>query len=177
MSVPEDGRQISQNTPSSIEEMLRYHDEHVSKICALGAKLLGKPGQGAYSLSQQGEEEMNIAQETTQKDSTQTVVWKGQEVSSAKLLVELFNRAAPQGIGILQAYASREITQDWGEERAQEVLNGRGCFDFDYLFGRPIKVGIYHQDEGNELRESSERLFDRDAGEGQFDEAFKAALA
>ena len=44
-------------------------------------------------------------------------------------------------------------------------------FEFDYVFGRPLKV--YAPD--GVIGENSVRLYDRDAGTGAFDRAFEQA--
>ena len=92
------------------------------------------------------------------------------EVDAAALLVALYERAVPQGLGILQALAVHEMTR----ERAVLILDeGRSGFWFDYLNGRPIKVRA----KDGVIDETSQRLFDRDAGEGQFAKAIAEALA
>lgn len=76
--------------------------------------------------------------------------------SKVKALQALYNRAEPQGMGILQAQAG-----PLSDEDAQEHLqpNGRGEIYVDYCKGRPIKVNFTTD-------ELDLRLFDRDAGSG-----------
>lgn len=87
----------------------------------------------------------------------------GRMVPAAKLLVALYERSSPQGLGIIAAAKAPPMT----EELAENLIEGR--FSFDYLYGRPIKI---HAKDGR-IRDIDIRLFDRDAGEGAFDAAVR----
>lgn len=73
-------------------------------------------------------------------------------LSKAKVLAALYNRSAPQGLGILQ-YSEGQMT----EEQAAELLKKQTYFD--YLYGRVMKIDL----STNELRPW---LYDRDLGQG-----------
>ena len=91
------------------------------------------------------------------------VVANGVEVDAAKLLSALHNGTQPLGMGHLHDIGSLSVAD------AEVVLEKTGKFEFDYLFGRPLKV--YARDgvvDG--------RLYDRDAGEGAFAHAVALAL-
>ena len=74
------------------------------------------------------------------------------QMNKAKVLVALFNKATPQGMGYLQSSPQPMTT-----EEAQRHLD-RSSF-FDYLHGRVMKVDL----GGDSL---DPRLYDRDNGEG-----------
>jgi hypothetical protein len=70
----------------------------------------------------------------------------------ARVLAALYNRSAPQGLGILQ-YREGQMT----EQQAEELLKKQTYFD--YLYGRVMKIDL----STNELRPW---LYDRDLGQG-----------
>lgn len=77
-------------------------------------------------------------------------------IDKAELLAALYDGAAPQGMGWLHA-------RDGGmtEREAQELLDAAGEAPwFDYVHGRPIKVGF----RGDLLLRAD--LYDRDAPGG-----------
>lgn len=93
----------------------------------------------------------------------------GREVPAAKLLAALYNGTEPVGLGMLRAMSAPiEMT----EAKAQEALDERGVFSFDYLGGRPLKVRA----KDNVIDERSVYLYDRDAGDGAFERAVLKAL-
>lgn len=78
-------------------------------------------------------------------------------INKAKLLVALYNRATPRGMGFLHYNPSNLTEQD-----AEELL--RQTTYFDYLLGRVMKVDI----GGDSMRED---LYDRDNGHGSAERA------
>lgn len=93
-------------------------------------------------------------------------------VDAAVLLSELIKGTQPRGMGVFAAAAKPTVTV----EDAREVIKARtaesdGFIWFDYVFGRPIKVGI--DLDSSQVR--GVRLYDRYAGEGAFNEALKRA--
>lgn len=112
-----------------------------------------------------------------------TIKANGVEVDRAKLLAALVNNARAQGIGMLNPSSNRVMTT----EEAQAVIDeywatlqgladgpGKECmlresFRFDYVWGRPIKVG----EKNGEVDRAD--LYDRDAGYGAFDRAVQEA--
>lgn len=79
-------------------------------------------------------------------------------LDKAAVLAALYNAAKPQGMGFLH-YDPKPMDV----EEAKEILS-RGCFDFDYLKGRVMKVDL----SGETL---DPRLYDRDNGEGAAQQA------
>jgi hypothetical protein len=90
------------------------------------------------------------------------------EVPAAKLLMELYNRSAPQGLGFLHAQAGNLSLFE-----AEAALEGRQKFHFDYLHGRPIKI---KPREDNVIDDHDIFLYERDNGEGAFEAAMTEAL-
>jgi hypothetical protein len=86
------------------------------------------------------------------------------KLDKADVLAALYNRAMPQGMGMLH-FDPAPMTR----EQAQALLDTRGTRYFDYLQGRVMKVSL----EGDEL---DARLYDRDNGEGAAAEAISALL-
>lgn len=85
-------------------------------------------------------------------------------LSKAAVLASLFNATAPNGMGFLQAmYGPTVMTE---QDAAQHVDTDSGALDFDYLFGRPLKVDI----SGDSFNPWG---LDRDAGEGTAEKAIK----
>lgn len=79
-------------------------------------------------------------------------------IDKAELLAALYNGARPQGMGFLQARPG-DMTVDEARTLLDRVLrNGEGWFD--YVLGRPIKVGF----KGDMLLRAD--LYDRDAPGG-----------
>lgn len=78
-----------------------------------------------------------------------------QGLSKAKVLAALYNKARPQGLGLLQF-----TPQDMTEDEAKKIIeaNGNNLY-FDYLNGRVIKVDL-SQDEFDPWG------YDRDNGQG-----------
>lgn len=81
-------------------------------------------------------------------------------MNKAKVLVALYNRAQPQGMGFLH-FTPETMT----EEKAQSLLDAGHTY-FDYLEGRVMKVDL----SKDILRTD---LYNRDNGEG----AAEAAIA
>lgn len=80
-------------------------------------------------------------------------------VDKAALLAALHNGTNPQGMGFLHAHGPMSA------EEARDLLSGREAEGgsvvwFDYVFGRPVKVGF----KGNTLLRAD--LYDRDAPGG-----------
>lgn len=93
-------------------------------------------------------------------------------VDAAALLAALYNRAKPAGLGAFQDFARRGQLMTRAEalkliEEGRPGYFGHG-FEFDYVFGRPLKVRAER-----DRKLYGARLYDRDQGQG----AFKAALA
>lgn len=86
------------------------------------------------------------------------------EVAADALLVALYNNAKPIGLGHL--FDRGHLTR----AEARKVIEAMNAFQFDYLFGRPLKV--YESEDGLDGR-----LYDRDNGAGSFDRAVEQALA
>ncbi len=89
-------------------------------------------------------------------------------------LAALYNRAKPQGFGLLQ-----HTPEDMDMGAALEILQTRRVGDvayFDYLGGRVLKVAFRYPEEGGSPSVSGSHLYDRDNGEGAFREVYKACL-
>jgi hypothetical protein len=99
-----------------------------------------------------------------------TVIVDDKEVDAAKFLAALHNNTRALGLGKLQDI-KRPLTQ---AEAAADLAEMDG-FNFDYYRGRPLKTGCGHEPNVI-LTETSRRLYDRDAGDGQFDKAIAEAL-
>lgn len=74
-------------------------------------------------------------------------------LDKAEVLKELYNNAKVQGLGFLQASAN-----DMQIKEAREILSTQT--DFDYLYGRVMKVNLSSDEEFEEW------LYDRDNGTG-----------
>ncbi len=85
------------------------------------------------------------------------------KLNKAKVLVALYNRAKPQGMGFIQ-YTPEGMT----ESQAQELLNSGQTY-FDYVGGRVMKIDL----SKDELRTS---LYNRDNGENAAEDAIAALL-
>lgn len=92
------------------------------------------------------------------------------EVDAARLLMELHNHTRAQGMGVFHDIG--RMTLEKAREHIADNEAHKEGFSFDYVCGRPLKQYAH---EGV-LAENNRRLFDRDAGEGQFDKAFQAAV-
>ena len=55
----------------------------------------------------------------------------------AQVLAALYNASAPQGMGVLQAANGPQVMDI---QTAEEIT--RQYLEFDYLFGRPLKVDL-----------------------------------
>lgn len=75
------------------------------------------------------------------------------DISSARVLAALYNRAKPQGLGMLH-FTPADMTED----EAGELL--ATCTYFDYLQGRVMKVDLSEPDGFDP------RGYDRDNGDG-----------
>ena len=73
-------------------------------------------------------------------------------LSKGQVLAALFNASAPQGMGVLQAANGPQVMDI---QTAEEIT--RQYLEFDYLFGRPLKVDLSGQS-------FDPMLFDRDNG-------------
>ncbi len=74
-------------------------------------------------------------------------------LNKADVLKELYNNSKVQGLGFLQATG-----KDMTTEEAEKLLDYRT--DFDYLYGKIMKIDLSSDDEFNE------RFYDRDNGIG-----------
>lgn len=86
------------------------------------------------------------------------------------VLAALCNNTRPLGMGVTNSKAMDKITED---DCLTKIKNQQKCFEeyaeegeeenirFDYLFGRPIKVGFVTQDEKVFLERAD--LYDRDS--------------
>lgn len=94
------------------------------------------------------------------------LTYKTQSVKAENLLVALYNNTRPLGMGIFlsQNHFTVEMAVD---------LIAKNAFDFDYVYGRPIKVVAI---DGILDDHYAGLLYDRDAGKGGFDRAFEIAL-
>jgi hypothetical protein len=75
-------------------------------------------------------------------------------INKAELLAALFNASRQQGLGALDSRGSNSMTK----EKAEAVIAEQGL-DFDYLFGRVMKINL----DKDELWTG---LYDRDNGQG-----------
>lgn len=99
-------------------------------------------------------------------------------LNKATLLAALFNRVGgPAGLGVLQAHHGPDVMTQEDAVKAIEGgddstrMFGKGKrLDFDYLYGRCLKVDL-SRDEVNL------GLFDRDYGQGAFAEVVKELRA
>lgn len=73
-------------------------------------------------------------------------------LDKARVLVELYNHSHQQGLGMFQAAKNLTV------EDARELLKNQTYFD--YLYGKVMKIDLSSDEE------FSERLYDRDNGEG-----------
>lgn len=96
------------------------------------------------------------------------VMVDGRQVDAAKLLAALYNCTRPSGLGVLMDL-NRPMTVD----EATKILSDKEKFIFDYLYGRPLKVGAHGPDQT--ITDQSRVLYDRDAGQGAFDRAVEQA--
>lgn len=97
-------------------------------------------------------------------------IYDGREVPAAKLLAALYNESRPVGMGMIRAMGAPVAMT---EGKAREVLDERGCFSFDYLGGRPMKIRA----RDNVIDEHDVALYERDNGTGAFERAVQSALA
>lgn len=79
-------------------------------------------------------------------------------LDKAEVLVALFNASKQQGMG----FGDPRGDSDMNVETAREIVVQRT--DFDYLYGRVMKIGI----GGDEVET---RLYDRDNGHGAVERA------
>lgn len=100
------------------------------------------------------------------------LVPSGERVPLDALIAALHNRSQPQGMGFL--HARGDLTR---EDAAKLLSEHRGAvWSFDYFCGRPIKVVVRTDDaRGAFIDEGSVRLYERDAGDGAFADAVRAA--
>jgi len=84
-------------------------------------------------------------------------------LDKAAVLLALYNRAKPQGMGFFQS-----SPEPMKIEEARKILEEAGDGSFDYLDGRVMKVDI----AGDELEP---RLYDRDNGGNAAESALKSA--
>ncbi len=96
-------------------------------------------------------------------------LWDGREVPAGKLFSELYNRTKQLGMGALMSAGAPETMT---AEEAEGWVRDRETVHFDYVLGRPIKLRVID----GEITERSQKLYDRDAGEGAFEAAVTAAL-
>ncbi len=89
-------------------------------------------------------------------------------LSKASVLAALYNRAQPQGLGLLH-YDPAPMSVEEAEAELVEAEERAPTLDpyFDYLHGRVMKVRL----AGDSL---DPRLYDRDNGEGAVAEVIKA---
>lgn len=80
--------------------------------------------------------------------------------SKEKVLCALYNNSKPLGMGVFQF-----VPGDMTENQAKEILSKTQ--DFDYLFGRLMKVNL----SGDSF---DPWLYDRDLGEGAAERAIKS---
>jgi len=92
----------------------------------------------------------------------------GEQVDAAKFLVALYNNTQAYGMGKAQ-----DRPEGIPLEEAQQIVEQRGHFNFEYVYGRPLKT----QEVDGVLTADSEELYDRDAGYGRFAAALIEALA
>lgn len=85
------------------------------------------------------------------------------QMDRAAVLAALYNRAQPQGLGILHF-----TPEDMTVAEARELLEQGGRPHFDYLRGRVMKVML----DGDAL---DPRLYDRDNGDGAAEDALRTA--
>lgn len=81
-------------------------------------------------------------------------------VNKATLLAALYNNTRPQGMGFLHDLG-RNMTEAEAAKILRENAEWDGEVSFDYVHGRPVKVGF----QGNTLLRAD--LYDRDAPEGE----------
>lgn len=75
-------------------------------------------------------------------------------IGKAKILAALYNRSAPQGMGVVQAKAG-QMTESEAEALLTKVTY------FDYLYGKVMKIDL-HPD----VKELDTRLYNRDLADG-----------
>ena len=106
-----------------------------------------------------------------------TVTFEGQTYDAVSLLIALHANTRALGLGLMHEQPGK-MTRDEACERINEAaanpLPGRHWFRFDYVRGRPIKVKA---EQTGELDPLSRKLYDRDAGQGAFDDALREAAA
>ena len=88
-------------------------------------------------------------------------------VRLAALVTALQNAGRPVGLGALHHKAATE--DDIAETYGATSRRGEGHYYFDYVFGVPLKLSS----RNGVLRKGSDRLYDRDHGQGEFDRIFK----
>lgn len=103
-----------------------------------------------------------------------TVRVGGQDVDAARLLAALHNHTKAFGWGLLQDVGRDLTLQEAAEDLVKLGITSAEDFRFDYYRGRPLKVST---DSNGVMQAHCERLFDRDAGEGSYRRAVKAALS
>lgn len=81
-------------------------------------------------------------------------------IDKAKLLAALHNGTRPLAMGVLRARGDMSEA-DAKDYIARQQHDGRGVVWFDYVHGRPIKIGF----DGNTMLRAD--LYDRDAPGGQ----------
>lgn len=97
-----------------------------------------------------------------------TVTVNGTVVDAAQLLAALHRNTQAMGLGVIHDRGDLSVAA------AHQILMAEERFNFDYVFGRPIKV---RADPDGAIDERSRELYDRDAGKGAFDRALAEALA
>lgn len=81
-------------------------------------------------------------------------------IDRAALLAALHNGTSCLGLGVLQDIGSMSVETAQTHLAIAERYQSNGIVWFDYVCGRPIKVGL----AGDELIRAD--LYDRDAGQG-----------
>ena len=83
-------------------------------------------------------------------------------IDKPSLLAALYNNARPMGMGVLHARGQMSRKDAVGAStRGDDSILQKECWEFDYLFGRPLKIDL-----GGD--EAEPWLYDRDWGEGAF---------
>lgn len=85
------------------------------------------------------------------------------KLNKAGVLAALYNNARVQGLGVFQAKSG-----DMTIKEAQKILNS-GQTDFDYLYGRVMKVDLSND-------ELDTWLYNRDNGDGAAEKAIELAI-
>lgn len=114
---------------------------------------------------------VDVNQKTAFKDVV--VSWavdgdtKPRPVRLAALVTALQNAGRPVGMGSLQHKVASE--QEIDDAYGNACRRGDGTYYFDYVFGVPLKL----VSRDGVIRDGSDRLYDRDHGQGEFNRIFK----